>query len=111
MSVGPLGIAGSAAGSPLSQTRGADVEKAAQDTADQSRETQTSQRAEKASGIGETHEDEQASDRDADGRRPWEAGGQAKEPERDVPTDDDPQAPPQSKDPTGQKGNQLDLSG
>ncbi len=110
MSVGPLGIAGSAAGSPLSQTRGADVEKAAQDTADQSRETQTSQRAEKASGIGETHEDEQASDRDADGRRPWEAGGQPKKPPGDAPPDE-PQAPPQSKDPTGQKGNQLDLSG
>jgi hypothetical protein len=74
MSVGPLGIIGSAAGSPLAQSQGSDVNRAQQDTASQSRQTHMSEKAEHAAGVGQTEQDEEATDRDADGRRPWEIG-------------------------------------
>ena len=55
MSLGPLGgVAGSAAGSPLAQTKTSDVERAQQDTGSQQRRVQSDQKAENASGIGET---------------------------------------------------------
>jgi hypothetical protein len=64
--------------------------------------------AESAAGIGETGEDSEVSDRDADGRRLWEeqlGNASADGPE---PTEH-PEA--LSKDATGDRGNQLDLSG
>jgi hypothetical protein len=105
MSIGSLGIIGSAAGTPLSQAKGTETDKAAQSTSDQARQVQSDRHAEAAAGIGQTEQDEQASDRDADGRRPWEIGGKK-------PDDDEESANTLlSKDPTGEKGNQLDLSG
>jgi len=111
MSMGPLsGIAGSAAGSPLSQTKGSDVERAQQDTSNQQRRVHTDTKAENAAGIGETDgEDHETGERDADGRRIWEPP-----PDRpDAQSDDEQPAatPPQSKDPKGQAGNLLDLTG
>ena len=111
MSVGPLGMIGSSAGSPLAQSQGTDVNRAQQETASQSRQTQMSEKAEQAAGVGQTEQDEQASDRDADGRRPWESPAGAAEAEAsDSATAADDTAR-HSKDPTGQCGNQLDLSG
>ena len=110
MNVGPLGMIGSAAGSPLAQTKGSDVDKAAQDTAHQARQTESQQKAEKAAGIGETEQDEQASERDADGRRVWELGDD-EEGNKHAAQDRADDSEPRSKDPTGQRGNQLDLSG
>ncbi len=112
MNVGSLGIIGSAAGTPLSQAKGSDADKAAQDTASQSRSTKSNDKAELAEGVGQTEQDEQTSDRDADGRRIWERG-----PDDPGTSDEDDSgesassAGPQSKDPTGQSGSQLDLSG
>jgi len=109
MNVGPLGAAGSVAGSPLSQTRGADVDKAQQDTADQARRSQSQEKATQADGVGETQQEEEASDRDADGRRLWESP-----PETESSENDENQQPPpsnQSLDPSGQRGGRLDLSG
>ena len=111
MSMGPLGgIAGSAAGSPLSQTKGSDVERAQQETSNQNRRVQTDLKAENAAGIGETDgEDHETGERDADGRRIWEPppeGPQA-EPEEEQAA----APPPRSKDPKGQSGNLLDLTG
>jgi len=101
-------MAGSVAGSPLAQAMGTDADKTAQDASNQARTTQTDQHAENAAGIGETEEDSETSDRDADGRKPWERI-------QGKPADDASQTPPgesvQSKDPTGQTGTQLDLSG
>lgn len=107
MSIGPSGIIGSAAGSQLSQAQGTDLNKAQQDTANQARQIETDRKAESAAGIGETEQDEQISDRDADGRRLWEEPLGKGEQEDETTTE----PPHKSKDATGSKGNKLDLNG
>ncbi len=110
MSVGPMGMTGSIAGG-LPQIRSAEAGRAEKQSADQARQTKSDQQAEAAEGVGETTQDEKASDRDADGRRLWEAlPGQ---PAAVDETNDEakPDATPQSKDPTGARGGQLDLTG
>ena len=73
MSMVPMGgIVGSAAGAPLSQTAGSETEAAKKDATAQSRKAEADNKAEQASGIGQTEQDEGTSDRDADGRRLWE---------------------------------------
>lgn len=112
MSVGPTGgIPGSAAGSPLAQTKGSEPERAQQDANAQQRRIESDQKAESAAGIGETDgEDHETGERDADGRRLWE---EQPEKENAEAAEEDPGPPPQrqSKDATGQSGNLLDLSG
>ena len=114
MSLGPLGgIASSAAGSPLSQTKGSEVERAEQESASQARRVQADQQADSAAGIGEADgEDHETAERDADGRRLWEGPpqGQAAEAEQADP-DRSPDEHPRSRDSTGQRGNLLDLTG
>ncbi|TWT41591.1 hypothetical protein [Botrimarina hoheduenensis] len=86
MSIGPLGgILGSAAGTPLSQTKGAAAERAGRDAAAQERGVELDLKAEKAAGIGQTEGDQQSSDRDADGRRLWEHPPQGKHKEQPSP--------------------------
>jgi len=109
MSMGPLGgIAGSAAGSPLAQTKGSEVERAEQDAGAQKRRVATDEKAEAAAGIGEADgEDHETAERDADGRRLWEEISAVKqETSKDADGDDC-----KSKDSSGQSGNLLDLSG
>ena len=109
MSIGPAsGMAGSAAGSQLAQTCGSDLERTQQDTSNQTRQVKTEKTAEDAAGIGQTEEDQQSSDRDADGRRVLERSSGKK---TDDPDDTPKKEPPQSEDPTGQCGTQLDLTG
>ena len=111
MNVASLGgTIGSAAGAPLSQIAGSESERAARDSAAQQRQTDANQKAELAAGIGQTQEDQGSSERDADGRRPWETA--AKKGEKNHEASGDPVAQSrQSKDATGQCGNQLDLTG
>ncbi|MFO7902635.1 MAG: hypothetical protein ACQESR_08265 [Planctomycetota bacterium] len=106
MSVGPMGMAGSAAGSPLAQGRGSEVNRGQQETAEQSRQTQAAEKAEEAAGIGQTEQDEEASDRDADGRRLWEHLPEGQD-------DEEEQSEERhlGRDPTGQVGGHLDLDG
>ena len=111
MSVGPMGMIGSIAGTPLSQTKGSEVEKATEDTAQQTRAERADEKAEKASGIGQTEEDSEASDRDADGRRLWEDSGRSSQDEPSNAEAVPPGESPKSKDPTGMSGNTLDLTG
>ncbi|MFV1964277.1 MAG: hypothetical protein ACC628_02550 [Pirellulaceae bacterium] len=107
MSVGPMGTMGSVAGSQLPQTKGADAERTQQETVDQVRQTESNRKAENASGVGETEQDQEASDRDADGRRLWEAA-----PESEAhPEGDETGDLPRSKDPRGKTGANLDLRG
>lgn len=108
MSVGPTsGIAGSAAGAPLAQTRGSEVDRAQRDSSSQQRQVDGERQAESAAGIGQTDEDQEASDRDADGRRLWEAI------DDEQPSEEASEEAPKrnSKDATGASGNTLDLSG
>ncbi len=114
MSIGSFGgVQGSAAGAPLSQTKGSETEKAQQQVATSERRADAADKSERASGIGTTEEDQQSSDRDADGRRMYEdddpTTGETGPPatSEPVPTAETPK----SKDPTGQAGSQLDLLG
>jgi hypothetical protein len=109
MSVGPVGgLAGSVAGTPLAQTAGSDVERAQQATSNQERLVQTELRAERAGGIGEADgDDHETAERDADGRRPWEAPSTTPPAGRSQPSAEGPQ----SKDASRQSGNLVDLTG
>jgi hypothetical protein len=107
MSIGSLGVLGSLAATPLPQ-KAADADKVQRDATDQSRSTQTEIAAEAAAGIGETEEDSQAAERDADGRRLWEAPPK-KQAEDAIPSADPAQQ--LSKDPSGDAGGELDLVG
>jgi hypothetical protein len=113
MSMGPLGgIVGSAAGAPLSQTAGAETERTQRDTAAQHRQIDANERSEQASGIGQTEQDQESSERDADGRRLWE--GPTKRGKEGTAESAEATAigeARQSKDPTGQSGTKLDLTG
>jgi hypothetical protein len=108
MSVGPLGVFGSVAASPMAQ-RASDSDRVQQDAARQQSETRNDLQAEKAAGIDETDGQEHSpNERDADGRRPWEIAAREKRAAADEP------APPpirQSRDITGTTGTQLDLTG
>jgi hypothetical protein len=110
MSMAPLGgIATSAAGAPLSQTAGSDTERAHKESLAQQRHIEAGQKAEQAAGIGQTEQDQESSERDADGRRPWEEA--AKSPKQSANGGAPGPHSRQSKDATGQSGTQLDLTG
>jgi hypothetical protein len=107
MNVGvTTGALTSAAGAPLSQTAGAEAERAQKESSVQQRLADTQAKSEKASGIGQMDEDQQASERDADGRRLWE-DTRKKKAEADAASVESRQA----KDPTGMSGTTLDLTG
>lgn len=108
MSVGPLGGAGYIAGAPLAQTKGSELERTQQESVRHERQVAGEQQASDAAGIGRTDgENHDAQERDADGRRLWEAP-LGKRRDGDSAATEPPQA---SKDPAGVSGNQLDLSG
>jgi hypothetical protein len=109
MSVGPLsGLIGSVAGAPLAQAKGSDAERAQQDAVQHDRQVQGELKSETAAGIGAADgEDKTANERDADGRRLWEA------PPAATPAPDQQMDEPHrhSRDADGVRGNELDLSG
>ncbi|HTN74294.1 MAG TPA: hypothetical protein VL096_03575 [Pirellulaceae bacterium] len=108
MSVGSLGMVGSLAGTPLAQAKGSEIDRAKADSSNHERQTEATDKAIEAAGIGRTQEDSQAGDRDADGRRIWEIGpADQKSTDATTATSDGPH----SKDPTGQAGQLLDLDG
>jgi hypothetical protein len=104
MSIGPSLPAG-AAGSPLAQTSGTELDRAQKEVGARRRRVYHEQQAESAAGVGETDgEGLETHQRDADGRRNWE--------EQPGPEpDSEPPVGRQSKDPTRQSGNLLDLTG
>lgn len=110
MSVGPTGFVGSVAGLPLAQTRGAEADRAAQETAQRDRAQHSAAQAEQAAGIGATDGEEHApQERDADGRRPWELPAD-KRPDSGADPAAESLPPTGAKDPSGVAGSQLDLS-
>jgi hypothetical protein len=110
MSMGPIGgIAGSVAGTSLAQAKGTDVERAHHDASTQQRQVRNVH-AESAAGVGETDgQDHQAAERDADGRRLWEAPPEKGEQNAETPPASG--SAHQSRDASGQSGNKLDLTG
>ena len=114
MNVGPMGgVAGSAAGAPLSQTAGSETERTQKDSAARQRQAEGELKAEKAAGIGQTEEDQGPSERDADGRRFWELPQDEDKEKETVEGQIEAAGEPtrQAKDPTGDSGNALDLTG
>jgi hypothetical protein len=107
MSIGSLGIVGSLAGSPLAQ-KAPDADKVQKEGTDRTRQTDAEARAESAAGIGQTEEESQASERDADGRRLWETQGK-KEDEAALEAADGSTLA--AKDPSGDRGSLIDISG
>ncbi len=106
MNLGPMGsVVGSAAGAPLSQISGSEAERLKKESSAQQRATDSEQKAEKTAGIGQTEQDEGASDRDADGRQFWK---QSQTESQEHPP---AEAPHPTKDPTGISGGSLDLTG
>src|SRR5216117_2848716 len=108
MSIASLGIVGGLAGTGLPQ-RAAEADKVQRETTEQARAAQASEQAENAAGIGQTEEDSQTSERDADGRRLWEEQRRAKAKPAE-PVESGIQAP-LAKDPSGACGGTLDLVG
>jgi hypothetical protein len=76
MSIGPLSsVLGGAAGAPLAQSAGSDIERTQHDAAAQGRQRAAAARADSAEGITQADgQDLETNDRDADGRRAWEIG-------------------------------------
>lgn len=106
MSIGSLGGVSSLAASPAMQ-RTSDTEKTQAATTEKSRVDSAAEYAEQAAGIGETKEESESSDRDADGRRIWEIHEKAKQDAAET----EAVPPPKAKDPTGAAGGSLDLTG
>jgi len=109
MQLGPLGnIAAGAAGTPLAQTKGPELDRSHQEAASHQRRLQTEQQAANADGIGQTDgQEHQTDERDADGRLPWEIPNRP--PQNAQESSSSPTTPPP--DPTGDIGAQLDLLG
>jgi hypothetical protein len=103
------GAFASAAGAPLSQLAGAETERAAKDSSVQQRQSTSEAKSEAAAGIGETEQDQGANERDADGRRLWEAPPEGSHAAAEPPAEAIEHR--QVKDPTGVSGNALDLTG
>ncbi len=111
MSVGPTNMASSLAATQLAQTKGSDVDRTTHERSNQTQKSKADQKAANVEGVGETEQDSGVADRDADGRRVWELGEEPSEnddAEEQTSADKDT---PKSKDATGQRGKQLDLSG
>jgi hypothetical protein len=107
MNLGALGTVGSVAASGIAQ-RAASEDRVRQDTVEVQRQTESATQAELAAGIGQTDEDHETSERDADGRSPWELTRRNPESASD---DTSPSLPGQVRDPQGISGTQLDLTG
>jgi hypothetical protein len=99
------GLLGSAAGAPLSQTTASTSGTAQKESAAVERRAAADEKAEQAGGIGQTEEDEQTDERDADGRRLWERS------QHPASESDALRAERPVKDPSGNAGNVLDLVG
>jgi hypothetical protein len=108
MSIGSFGFAGIGPGTILAQPAG-DTDRAQHDSGAQQSQNHSDLKAEQAAGIGQTDgEDHETEDRDADGRRPWELPPKKKEAAAEASTSE---STPHSKDPSGERGNSLDLTG
>jgi hypothetical protein len=108
MSIGSLGFAGIAPGAVISQPA-SDTDRAQHDVGAQQLQLHSETKAEQAAGIGQTDgEEHETAERDADGRRPWELPPKNKNVAEAALTTEDSF---HSKDASGDRGNELDLTG
>jgi hypothetical protein len=106
-----IGIVGSAAGAPLAQAKGTDVEKNREAAGNQQRAARAEAQADSAAGIGETDgKNHETNERDADGRMPYSFAQDAKPEDQPADASADAAKPP-AIDPTGTSGTRLDLTG
>ncbi|MFO0788920.1 MAG: hypothetical protein U0805_05635 [Pirellulales bacterium] len=111
MTMAPLGgLLSSAAGASLSQSASSETDRA-KDSLAQSRAADVQEHAERSAGIGQTDKDQESSERDADGRRLWEAPANAKKTAATPGPADGAIESRQSKDASGLSGTKLDLMG
>lgn len=111
MTMVPLGgLLSSAAGTSLSQSAGSETDRA-KDSLYQSRTADVAEHAERSAGIGQTDKDQESSERDADGRRLWEAPANAQKSAAGAGAAEPPAEVRPSKDASGQSGTKLDLMG
>ena len=103
-----IGIAASVAGASLAQIKGSELDRSHLDAVNQQRQAVNDAKAEAAAGIGATDEDQSAQDRDADGRKLWESTAEGQSRTAGVA---DELSARQSKDASGNRGTQLDLTG
>ncbi len=111
MSISSLGIIGGLAAAQTAGIKSASTERTLQDVADQAHEVDSEQKAEKSSGVEQTDQEQQTADRDADGRRLWEAPAKRSKAGKPADLATQPDSEPPGKDATGDVGGHLDLSG
>jgi hypothetical protein len=110
MSIGPT-FAPAVAGGALAQAHAAQAERG-REAAERQIQATFAASAEQAAGVGATDgEEHQTSDRDADGRRLWEAPAIGRSPKKAGDSTAEANSPPVANDPTGALGHGLDLSG
>lgn len=108
MSMSPMGPLGSVAGSQMAQSKGTEADRVSQESSRQTNAERAEKRAENAAGLGAAEEEQAAGDRDADGRRILEIQEEQKSDDQAAAEDAEQR---QSRDATGQRGKNLDLSG
>jgi hypothetical protein len=110
MQIGQLNLLSSLAATRMALSGSAETERTQHETSAHDLVVESALEAEAAEGIGTTHEEQAAGDRDGDGRRPWEFA--PSDPDDDAPNRSaTPTEEHHSKDPTGERGSQFDLSG
>lgn len=114
MSIAAYGLAGSVATASATQAHGSEAERAAHATTAHERQVTAIDKAVAAAGIGAMDQDNAASDRDADGRRLWEELHDPSGPSVNAIGDEPEHSShtlKQHKDPSGELGNEVDLTG
>jgi hypothetical protein len=106
MSIESVSFAGMGAGTPLPQSKAADIDRTTLEAAAQKTKASSDLAAELAAGIGETDGDShEIEEREADGRLPWEV------PKQNATNGPNEKVSTSGRDLTGQCGNMVDVTG
>jgi hypothetical protein len=109
MSISPTSFAAGFAGAIAARSNAPEVERAAEATRSHEQHQSAAEETERASGLGETEEEQATQDRDADGRQVFVIEDSPKKKPQEEAAEEPQAAGP--KDVTGDCGNLLDLQG